>query len=197
MLLRSRRYYNQKQLFKLYKSHILSFLKSSTPGVFHAARSHLELVDHLQDVFLREVGISSCDALRYHNLAPLRTRRDIAMLGMIHRAALQLGPAQFWHWLRLAPNRERRTTRLAARRHNKQLVDMCDGSQSALLARSAFGLVKVYNLLPQDVIDRRSVKLFQKALQTLVKDEMECGRPNWDTCLSTVYGGAFLSRRQG
>ena len=78
-----------------------------------------------------------------------------------------------------------------------QLVDMCDGSQSALLARSAFGLVKVYNLLPQDVIDRRSVKLFQKALQTLVKDEMECCRPNWDTCLSTVYGGAFLSRRQG
>ena len=119
------------------------------------------------------------------------------MLGMIHRAALQLGPTQFWQWFRLAPNRERRTTRLAARRHNKQLVDMCDGSQSALLARSAFGLVKVYNLLPQDVIDKRSVKLFQNALQTLVKEEMDCGRPNWDTCLSTVYGGAFLSRRHG
>ena len=35
------------------------------------------------------------DALRSFRLAPLRVRRDIALLGLIHRTVLGRGPKQF------------------------------------------------------------------------------------------------------
>ena len=38
------------------------------------------------------VGCTDLEALFHWNLAPLATRRDIAMLGVVHRAALKKGP---------------------------------------------------------------------------------------------------------
>ena len=75
-------------------------------------------------------------------------------------------------------------------------MDFCDGTQTALLARSAFGLVRVYNLLPREVVDTRTTKQFQRELVKLVRQEVEAGRPNWSSCLSTAHGGVFLSRRR-
>ena len=86
---------------------------------------------------------------------------------------------------------DRPLTRLQRRRHNKQLVDCCDGSQSALVARSVLGLVRVYNLLPQTVVNARSVKNFQKRVQTAVRTELKLGTEEWQTCLSTTTGGNF------
>ena len=51
VLLRSRRFFSTQQLLQLYKTHILSFLENTTPALFHAAASHLDLIDHMQEVF--------------------------------------------------------------------------------------------------------------------------------------------------
>ena len=165
---------------KLYKTHVLSFLKSNTAALYHAAASHLQLVDHVQETFLREVGLTERQAFLHYNLAPLALRRDVAMLGVVHRAVLGKGPPHFFRWFYRAPSRvvATATTRLAARRHNKQLRDFCDGSQTTVLARSALGLVKVYNLLPQDVVNAACVKDLQRALTSWAKAEVEAERPN-------------------
>ena len=49
----------------------------------------LRRLDKVQESFLRQL------VLLEFNLAPLSMRRDIAMLGIIHRAALGDGPTQF------------------------------------------------------------------------------------------------------
>ena len=94
-LSRTRRYYCDADLIILYKSHVLSFLEYRTPAVYHATREVLQNLDNVQTRFLSDVGVDEITALMEFNLAPLRTRRDIAMLGMLHRAKLGLGPPQF------------------------------------------------------------------------------------------------------
>ena len=190
-VLRSRRYFTTTQLVTLYKSHVLSYLESATGALYHAAPTHLQLVDHVQEVLLRELRITAEEALLNHKLAPLSTRRDCAMLGVIHRAVLGLGPPQFLDWFPLAPVVTRPATRLNSQRHNKQVVDFCDGGHSTLLTRSVLGLVRKYNLLPQHVVNTRSVKEFQKRLQQLVRHELTLGSTNWNKCLSR--GGGHLA----
>jgi hypothetical protein len=48
-----------------------------------------------------------------------------------------------------------------------------------MLKRSLFGLVHVYNRLPQDVVDAENVQNFQRKLQCIIKSEID-KNPNWD-----------------
>ena len=93
-LLRTRRYYTDADLIVLYKAHLLSFLEYRTPAVFHATREVLNKLDAVQPRFLRKAGLDEVTAVMEFNLAPLAMRRDIAMLGVLHRAALGEGPPQ-------------------------------------------------------------------------------------------------------
>ena len=87
------------------------------------------------------------------NLPPLETRRDIAMLGILHRAALRLPPRHFWQWVaedrRLLRRSERHT-------HNtfRPLLEVPDANRTRLSRHSLFGMIKVYNLLPNCVVRR-------------------------------------------
>ena len=94
-LLRSRRFFSEAQLVKQYKAHVLPFVEHSTPAVYHAAETLLSVLDRLQVTFLRRIGLTEEEALLRYNLAPLSTRRDIAMLGVLHRTVLGEGPSQF------------------------------------------------------------------------------------------------------
>ena len=194
-MLRPRRFFTITQLVTLYKSHVLSYLESSTGALHHAALTHLQLVDHVQEVLLRELGLTAEGVLINYKLAPLSTRRDCAMLGVIHRAVLGLGPPQFCEWFPLAPVAVRPDTRLNRRRHNKQVIDFCDGSHSTLLAKSALGLVREYNLLPQAVIESLTVKEFQGRLQGLVRKEALRGSSSWARCLGRSGGHLAQWRR--
>ena len=84
-LLKTRRFFNTKDLVAQYKTQVLPTLEFSTPVVCHCTVTALEDLDRVQRRFLREVGLSPEEALLEYNLAPLQTRRDIAMLGLIHR----------------------------------------------------------------------------------------------------------------
>ena len=94
-LLRVRRFFNTPEFFRMYKTQILSYVESSTPGLYHAAPSVLDRVNRVQRRFLREVGVSELSALQDFRLAPLESRRDMAMLGALHKVVLGLPPRNY------------------------------------------------------------------------------------------------------
>ena len=68
--------------------------------------------------------------------------------------------------------------------HTKQLHDWLAERDTELLRRSALGLVRVYNKLPQAAVDTKSVKDFQQWLQQYVQTEALKGTANWENLLN-------------
>ena len=119
-ILASKWFYDTPGLIQQYKAHVLSLLEQSAGAIYHAADSHLDVLDSLQRRFLREIGLSENNAFLKHNLAPLRLRRDIAVLSLLHR--IQLGEAHddFSRLFEKATHPTTTTTRHSKRRHGKQ-----------------------------------------------------------------------------
>ena len=130
--------------------------------MYHAAKTILAGIDAVQRRFLRECGLSDEEALLHFNLAPLETRRDIAMLGLIHRSVLGGGPRHFANMFLPSPPS-------ASQKHDKQLLTHRSPRHLQILSRSALGLVDVYNLLPAQVVCQKSVASMQHELQALFK----------------------------
>ena len=95
MLLRSRRSFSTEDLVLQYKHQVLYYIEYRSAAIYHATSTVLNQVDKLQDNFLRDLGITREAALMDFNLAPLFMRRDIALLGLLHRSAIGEGPTQF------------------------------------------------------------------------------------------------------
>ena len=103
-ILRSKKFYCDADVLITFKAHILSFIEYRTAAISHAAPSCLEALDDILSRLLVRLGISHEEALFHFNLAPLNARRDIAQLGMIHRAVLRNGPPQLHHFfIRVRP----------------------------------------------------------------------------------------------
>jgi hypothetical protein len=156
MLLRSRKSFHAEDMVVQYKQQVLSYIEYRTPAIYHATKTVLNRLDKQQDHFFRELGITKEAALIDFNLAPLSMRRDIALLGLLHRAAIGEGPAHFREYFK-------------KRDGSLKLVDpSADCSESLLLKRSMWGLVRVYNTL-EGTLQCRTVKDFQKHLQDRAK----------------------------
>ena len=56
--------------------------------------SVLDCVDRVQRRLLRELGLTELEGLTRYRLAPLPSRRDMAMLGVLHKVVLGLAPPQ-------------------------------------------------------------------------------------------------------
>ncbi len=93
-ILRPRRFFHERDLVNLYKSLVLSYIESGVPAYCHAAPSVLDPIDRVQRRLLRELGLSELEAFERYKLAPLETRRHIAILGLLHRISLGLAPKQ-------------------------------------------------------------------------------------------------------
>ena len=93
-ILRTKRYHSIGETVNVYKAQVLSSVEYRTSALFHATREVLEPLDRVQTRYLKELGVNEEDALLQFNLAPLRTRRDIAILARTHRAAQKRGPVQ-------------------------------------------------------------------------------------------------------
>ncbi len=179
-LLRTRRFHSTADLVRLYKSQILSFIESRTVGIHHAAPSVLACVDRVQRRFLREVGVSSFDALVCWRLAPLSCRRTIAMLGLLYRVAHNLAPECLCQLFERENRiREGVPTRGAELRHDlrfKEFISIpSSGRHTDTLRRSCFGLTTLWNLLPVHVVCSNSVKLFQRKLQLALSVRAKSG----------------------
>ena len=55
----------------------------------------------------------------------------------------------------------------------------------AFAQRSAFGMARVYNLLPQEAKDAKTVSTFQAQLQQLLKARAEAGCDDWADTFTT------------
>ena len=88
-LMRTRSYYDLDNMVLQYKTHVLGIVESVTAGIYHAGSSILAPLDRVQTTFVHNFNIDTIDAFMNHNLAPLSLRRDIAMLGFLHKCVLQ------------------------------------------------------------------------------------------------------------
>ena len=105
----------------------------------------------------------------------------MAMLGVIHRTVLKKGPSQFQQWFYAASRQVPvHNTRRQGRLHTKQLHDWLAQRDTETLRRSALGLVRVYNELPQEAVDATSVKDFQSCLQDQLKELASKELDNWE-----------------
>ena len=179
-LLRTKRVYSIAELVRLYKCHVLSYIEGATPAIYHAAEATLRHLDGLQDTFLEGVGLTPKEALLEHNLGPLGTRRDIAMLGLLYKVAHGRAPPS------LASLFEPFRGQLARygfssdpRLHSKALHEPLQPGHPRMLHRSIYGLIPIFNRLPGIVVRARSVKGFQRSLQRLAKDAAATGSHEW------------------
>ena len=195
-ILRARWHFTTPELFQLYKSLVLSYIESGVPGYYHAAPSVLEGIDRVQRRFLREVGLTETEALLNFRLAPLPARRDMAILGFLHRVALGLVSDQVRDLFPPVPPAPVRAGRFGARVHNKQLLDRVERLSTDQFRRSIFGMVNCYNSLPQFVVDKPSVASFQGALQDALKAQASAGVEDWQRMLSDGRKYASLLRFQ-
>ena len=184
-LLRSRSYFTTAELVLQFKSHVLGVVECRTPGLYHAASTVLKPLDALYYHFVRELGLSAEEAFLQYNLAPFSLRRDVAMLGLLHKCTLGLAHPQLCKLFPLAePLPRRYQTRAALRAHERQLPDRTQGRHSELLRRSAFGLARVYNRLPAGVVANNCVKGFQHDLTALARERCTAGDLCWLDCFS-------------
>ncbi|CAE8713039.1 unnamed protein product, partial [Polarella glacialis] len=169
---------------KLLMDTVLSYIEYGTSAYYHAPDVFTRPLDYNQNRFLDEVGLSESEGLHDYNLAPLCTRRDIAMLGLLHKVAVGRAPPQFSKFIRPAGSFNfPRDLRLRYGRHNRQLHDPTDGTQSNTMQRSILGLVYSYNLLPQHLVASDNTSTFQKALQNAIKFAERSGIESWRVLL--------------
>ena len=184
-LLRTRKFFTTLEIGHLYKAQILYYMESSTAALYHAAPTNLAWIDRVQHRFLREIGLSELEALKDFRLAPLKCRRDMAMLGVLHNINLGGAPSQLQALAQELPGRRR--LRFWRPLHSKQLATPVDGASSEVLKRSLFGLVHCYNKLPQKLVDATTVKALQRDLQLGLLHCAELGLGNLHLLFSTGW----------
>jgi hypothetical protein len=187
-ILRTRGYHSVSDLIMQFKTHIWGLMEAHMGGIFHATSTRLDKIDHEQDRFLRELGISAEDAFEEFNFAPPRLRRNIGILGLLHKRVLGLCHPSFdrllpWYSSRFEPAR--------GHGHNKTLyghnceVSHCPG----LFSRSIFAMVDMYNTLPQHAVDCSTVSEFQSYLNHIAHTRCQQGDVKWSSsfCRRTWY----------
>ena len=111
----------------------------------------------------------------HFRLAPLAVRRDIVMLGLIHRTVLQKGPSHFATIFPVISD-----TQLG----RPVVKDMRKTLRHPMLKRSAMGLAAIYNKLPASFVLAQTVSDFQRKLQEFVLARACSGCADWRETLS-------------
>ena len=163
-------FYSRRELFQQYKTHILPLLETANGAIYHASTTVLRPIDNIYTSFLHATHTTELDAFLTHNLAPPTLRRDISLLGLLHKINLGKAHPDFNDLFPRAPPTHHHVTRLSQRRHDRQLRELCNGKQTDQLNHSIFALVRVYNLLPQAIIDAQTVTHFQVLLTRTAKN---------------------------
>ena len=82
------------------------------------------MLDDVKHDFLEVIGISKREALMQFNLTPLNVRRDISMLGILHKVVLGVAPAPSQNiFKRSVSDLRLHGFRNGVPYHNKQLHD--------------------------------------------------------------------------
>ena len=175
-LMRTRCHYNDSDMFLQFKTHVLGLLESNIGGIYHATATLLAPLDRVMVTFVHNFNMESEDAFRKYNLAPLNLRRDIAMLGFLHKCNLPNAHPDLLELFPQAPG--------PGGVHNKQLWNIMTFYREcsfypALARRTVFHLVHVYNALPQRVVDCKEISDFQHELTEMARIKCRQGHDNW------------------
>ena len=145
----------------------------------------LEKIDDAHHRFLRDLQVTSSDAFINHAFAPPSLRRNIGILGLLHKRVLGKCHPSFD---RLLPWWNSKFSNPRGRGHNKQLyghwVEI--SHHQAIFHRSIFGMVDVYNDLPQGVVDSSSVSAFQSSLTHVVRTRCQLRGADWASLFSRL-----------
>ena len=184
MFKRSRPYCSDNDMMLQFKTHILGIPESSIGGIYHATQTVLAPRDRGVTTFVHELNIEVDIAFFQFNLAPLALRRDIAMLGFLHKCNL---PNAHPHIRRLFPPMG--ATRDTHKRSIWIILSFETGPtfHAAVLSRSIFHLTHVYNALPQHIASINDVSQFQHALTHIARHKCSQHHLNWQSFLSPRY----------
>ena len=166
-ILRTRQHYDIKDLIGQFKTHVWGIMEQNNGAIFHAARYLQEKLDSCQKSFLNKLDMSEETAFLEFNFAPPCLRRDIGILGLLHKRVLGLAHPIF---NRLLPFHSE-SHGMSTGHHSKQLYGhiLQADFQMHLHNRSIFGMVHIYNRLSQEIVDSESVSLFQSKLTLLAR----------------------------
>ena len=158
-------------------------METHNGATFHASDYLLQKLDNTQRNFLEEIGIDEGKAFVDFNFAPPSLRRNIGVLGLLHKRVLGKCHPIFQ---KLLPFHADVFGSLRPNEHNKQLYGhvLDVHFQHALHSRSIFGMVYVYNALPQHVVDETSVSAFQRCLTLLARSACKDGSAAWSQMFS-------------
>ena len=160
-ILRTRAYYNVPDLIGQLKTYIWPLIEVHNGGYFHATSSMLDKIEHAQSRFLKELEVSPEQAFLDFNFAPPRIRRNIAVLGLIHKGVLSKCHPTYERLLSWYAERFSEASSIPC--HTKQLYghNVEISHQRSLYNKSIFAMVDIYNNLTQSIVDSQSVSSFQ------------------------------------
>ena len=191
-ILRTRAYYSVPELIKQYKTHVWGLVEIFSGAYFHAADTMLNKIGQVQTSFLNKLEVSLEQAFLEFNFAPAELRRNIGILGMIHKRVLgQCHPS----YQQLLPWYSERFDTPRGFGHSKQLYGhwVEATSHPALFSRSIFSMVDIYNNLPQWVVDAQNVTHFQKMLTAEAREQCRQGNASWVSSFSKRGGSPNLN----
>ena len=84
-ILRTRDYYSTAELIDQFKTQIWGLVESHSGGYFHAANSLLQKIEKRQLNFLKQLNVTVEEVFLKFNFAPVMLRRNIAVLGLLHK----------------------------------------------------------------------------------------------------------------
>ena len=152
----------------------------------------LDKIEQVQRHFLSRHQVDEKVAFLDHNFAPTRLRRNIAILGLIHKRVLGLCHRSFDE---LLPWYSQRIETPRGFGHDKQLYGHWrEATQHrALFSKSIFGMIDIYNNLPQYVVDAGTVSVFQSFLTNMAKDRCRRNDPLWASAFSNRLGSPDMA----
>ena len=118
------------------------------------------------------------------------------MLGVLHKCAHGNAHEDL---LRLFPGdsvmqREGATTKSMTKRHSLQLLLRHHGDQRSQFHRSPFGLVTVWDVLPDRIVKKPQVSVFQASVTELVRAASKDNPEDWQWMLSPPIVSSVLLR---
>ena len=181
-ILRTRAYYTIRELIQQYKTHVWCLVELHCGGYFHAATTLLDKVDQVQRSFLHKLEVSESSAFLQYNFAPTVLRRSIAILGLLHKRVLGQCHRSFNELLPWYADHAHRFDNPRDFGHDKRLYGhwLEAGEHRALFNRSIFGMIDIYNNLPQEIVDAKSVSTFQTLLTCKAKERCRQEVPLWE-----------------
>ena len=87
-ILRTKMHYSKGDLISQCKTHIWGIVEQHTEAIFHASDHVLEKIDRVQSHFLRDLDMTEKAAFLEFNFAPPKLRRNIGILGLLHKRIL-------------------------------------------------------------------------------------------------------------